>query len=237
MITVYIGYDSEQGEAAYQVCRESILDKASEPVSVTPLKLDWLRRADLYKRTHYKEDHQKYDAIDDRPFSTEFSFSRFLVPSLQPEGWAIFCDSDFLFMDDIAKLWALRDDAYPVMCVKHDYKPKEGAKMNGQRQQRYFRKNWSSLMLWNCSHEQAQIVTPHIVNCKKGSWLHGFSWLNDEQIGALPEAWNWLDGHSSDLIDPKAVHFTRGTPDMAGWENTKYSPIWLSYWSGIKVAA
>lgn len=231
VIPVYIGYDSEQGDAAYRVCRESILDHASEPVHITRLDLDWLSRIGLYTRPYFRTGDQKYDGLDGKPFSTEFSFSRFLVPSLQPEGWAIFCDSDFLFLDDIAKLWALRDDQYAAMCVKHDYHPDEGVKMRGQRQVCYFRKNWSSLVMWNCDHPLAHVLTPLLANIKKGSYLHGFQWLEDYHIGAIPEAWNWLDGHSSEDIKPSAVHFTRGTPDMEGWGNTKYAGHWLRYWA------
>ena len=55
-------------------------------------------------------------------FSTEFTFSRFLVPYLQNyRGWAIFCDSDFIFLNDIDELFSLADSKYAVMCVQHEY--------------------------------------------------------------------------------------------------------------------
>ena len=61
--------------------------------------------------------------------STEFSFSRFLVPHLcNYEGWAIFMDCDMMVVDDIKNLWNLRDNKYAVMCVKHQHKPKEDIK-------------------------------------------------------------------------------------------------------------
>ena len=169
----------------------------------------------------YGDELHAYDAADGKPFSTEFSFTRFLTPSLQPEGWALFMDSDFLFRADIAELAADFDDSYSLMCVKHDYAPKDKTKMAGQLQQNYARKNWSSLMAFNCSKSH---VTPWEVNSQPGSWLHQMKWLSDNEIGTLPKAWNWLDGHSKG--EAKAVHFTRGTPDMAGWENTQYADEW-----------
>ena len=61
--------------------------------------------------------------------STEFTFSRFLIPHLNDyKGWAVFCDCDFLWLDDIKKLYEQRDNKYAVMCVQHDYEPKSKTK-------------------------------------------------------------------------------------------------------------
>jgi hypothetical protein len=97
--------------------------------------------------------------------------------------------------------------------------------MDGQIQLAYPRKNWSSLVLWNCLHP-AHSVLPELVNTWTGRRLHGFEWLDDKLIGALPEAWNWLEGHSSPALDPKAVHFTRGTPDLPGYGEVAYAGEW-----------
>ena len=54
--------------------------------------------------------------------STDFAFSRFLVPLLSGfEGWALFMDCDMLMLDDVARLWALRDERYAVQVVKHEH--------------------------------------------------------------------------------------------------------------------
>ena len=97
--------------------------------------------------------------------------------------------------------------------------------MDGQLQLQYPRKNWSSLMLWNCRH-RAHAPVADIVNTWTGRRLHGFEWLDDTLIGALPAAWNWLEGHSAPQVDPKAVHFTRGTPDLPGYENVPHADEW-----------
>jgi hypothetical protein len=157
--------------------------------------------------------------------STEFALTRFLVPALCRAEWAVFCDCDFLWRTDIDELLALADPRYAVMVVQHDYTPVEQFKMDGQIQLTYPRKNWSSLVLWNCLHP-AHSVLPELVNTWTGRRLHGFEWLDDKLIGALPEAWNWLEGHSSPALDPKAVHFTRGTPDLPGYEQVPYAGEW-----------
>lgn len=227
-IRVYIGFDKEE-DAAYRVCERSMRLYSSRPLCITRLDQDWLRRASLFRRTHYRIDGQRYDSIDDRPFSTEFSFTRFLVPLLQPDGWALFCDSDMLWRADVAELWNMRDDRYAAMVVKHSFEPDAGVKMRGQVQEPYNRKAWSSLVLWNCNHPVNRAhLTAYQVNTQPGRWLHGFRWLRDEEIGALPLSWNWLDGYTSRDIHPKVVHFTRGTPDMQGWESTLYAKEWMS---------
>lgn len=238
-LRLYIGYDSRFGRDAMRVCEASVLRHATCPVSVTVLDLQWLRRIGLYQRHAYADGNagewkQQYDTVDSRPFSTEFSFSRFLVPSLQPDGWALFCDSDFMFRADIAQLAEHFDPRYAIQCVRHLYSPESGHKMLGQAQQPYYRKNWSSLMAFNCSHSAVHVLTPHLVNVMPGSWLHSFEWLqNPALIGDLPFEWNWLEGHDSMSIKPKAVHFTRGTPDMPGYASVPYAREWLDYWGSM----
>lgn len=232
-LNIYIGYDAEFGEAAFEVCAASIMKHASIPVNIVRLEQNWLRRVGLYRRTFYKQGDQYYDSIDSRPFSTQFSFTRFLVPSLQPDGWALFCDSDFLFRDDVALLLEYSNKRCAMSCVPHDFRPPASVKMKGQIQDPYPRKNWSSLVLWNCDHPSTRMLTPYQVNTAPGNWLHQFAWLKDEEIGELPEEWNWLDGHSDPAITPSAVHFTRGTPDMPGWENTQFAEEWMATWAGL----
>jgi len=159
--------------------------------------------------------------------STEFSFSRFLVPYLCDfEGWALFIDNDIIFRDDIEKLWALRDDRFAVMCVKHDYKPKLTTKFLGEPQSSYEKKNWSSVMLINCSLCQA--LSPKYVNSASGLDLHQFRWLESEElVGALPKEWNFLA--AGDAFNPgaKIVHFTEGGPYFSATRNVAFSEEWF----------
>lgn len=223
---VFIGWDPDEA-AAYGVARYSLARRSSAPLCVTSLKQDALRWMGLYRRAPALVDGRLVDGLDRMPFSTEFSFTRFLVPALmQYEGWALFMDCDVLVLADIAELFALADPARAVMCVKHDHRPLESTKMAGQRQTLYRRKNWSSVMLLNCGHPANRALTPDRVSNETGAWLHGFGWLADDQIGALPEAWNWLEGWSADGIAPKIVHFTRGGPWFDDWRDVAYAEAW-----------
>lgn len=217
---------------------------SSVPLAVTRLVEPALRHIGLYRREWYKANgsNQKIDQRDRKPFSTDFSFTRFLVPSLmQHDGLAAFCDSDFLWLGDIAELFDLMlEGDFAVMVVKrsdgYQGKPSgmpgvdiiETTKMDGMAQQPYHRKNWSSLILWDCGHPSNQRLTPFQVNGMSGQWLHSFSWLADSEIGPLPAEWNWLSGidPAPKSGDPKAVHFTRGIPDLPGYEGSPYAEHW-----------
>jgi len=227
MNTIFIGYDESEPEA-YDVCRASLLAYASIPLNIVKLDQAPLRRAGWYRRQWWMDGKNRIDTLDGKPFSTEFSFTRFLVPALSLyQGWALFCDGDFLFTDDIAKLFALADDRYAVMCVKHDHVPSETVKMQGVIQSRYRRKNWSSLCLYNNAHPSNGALTGYVVNSMDGQWLHAFSWLEDSEIGELPKEWNWLSGVNEKLPEtPKGIHFTLGIPTMPGHENSPYAELW-----------
>jgi len=175
---IFVGYDSRE-QIAYDVCEYSIL-KHNKNAKVIPLKQDELREQKLYWRD--------VDPLS----STEFTFTRFLVPHLcDYKGWAIFVDCDFLFECNLEEIFAQADDRYAVMVVKHDYSPPEGNKMDGKRQMPYPRKNWSSMILWNCGHINNQKLTPELVNTETGQFLHRFTWLKDEMIGELSHHYNW----------------------------------------------
>ena len=221
---IFVGYDSREAEA-FDVCRFSLLARSSIPLRIQPLG----QPEGLYRRTWHMESGQRVDDRDGRPFSTEFAFSRFLVPAIMNgSGWALYCDCDFLFLDDVAQLIELRDSRFAVQCVKHQHEPRPSLKIFGSAQVAYPRKNWSSLVLWNCAHPANRALTVDAVNSQPGRWLHGFSWLKDEDIGALPEVWNWLSGWSSPDIAPKAVHYTGGGPWVDDCRAVPLADLWLA---------
>lgn len=227
---IYVGWDSRE-DIAYQVCRHSLERRASIPVAVQPLRQDDLRRTGLY------------DRAPDPLASTEFTYTRFLVPALAGyRGWAMFCDCDFLWLGDVAELIARIDDRYAVMCVHHDHRPTETVKMDGQVQTSYPRKNWSSLILYNCGHPANARLTADVVNRETGKFLHRFSWLDDSLIGAVPETWNWLEGwcRKPDIGHPKVVHYTRGGPWFDNWQTVDYADLWRAeeqdYLGGAAIA-
>ena len=213
-IPIFIGYDSNE-TVAYNVLQHSIITRASQPLAITPIKL-----------SHVKN-------IFDRPRnslqSTEFSFSRFLTPYLANyTGWAIFMDNDMLVLDDIAKVWNMRDERYAVMCVKHNYAPKEDVKFLGAVQTRYEKKNWSSFMLMNCG--KCKALTPEYVSTASGLDLHRFNWLSSEElIGEIPLTWNYLAGHNtgSKLEEIQNIHYTEGGPYFKESKDCDFASVWL----------
>ena len=195
MIPIFIGYDGRE-TVAYNVLAHSIQARATQPVSIAPLMLSQLNG--IFKRERHPLQ------------STDFSFSRFLTPYLSGfSGWSVFMDCDMLVLEDIAKLWALRDDRYAVMVIKHDHVPKEERKFLNEPQSKYQKKNWSSVMLFN--NERCKALTPDYVNTATGLELHQFKWLGDDNlIGALPNRWNHLVGYDAPRKDAALVQRPRG---------------------------
>ena len=225
-LKVFVGYDPREAPA-YRACVASLRARSSAALEVQPLVQAHLRGLGLYRRPEEARGPQTWDLISQAPVSTEFSLTRFLVPHLAGRaGWALFCDCDFLWRADVAELLDLADPEKAVMVVKHDHQPPEAVKMDGCLQVGYPRKNWSSLVLWNCAHPANAALTLDRVNSWPGKALHAFAWLDDHDIGALPEAWNWLEGWSDPGIDPKAVHYTRGTPDMPPYADAPFAAEW-----------
>ena len=210
MIRVVVGFDQREAIAYHTFC-QSILEKASEPVSFTPLALNTL--------AGYSETHT--DA------SNAFVYSRFLTPSLFDfQGWAIFADGDMLCREDIAKLWALRDDSKAVLVAKHDYKTKARDKYLGNKNADYPRKNWSSLALWNCGHPANRGLAPEFVMKQTGAFLHRFTWLDDALVGEIPKEWNWLTTEYPDNYNAHLLHYTLGTPCFKDYWSCDMSGEW-----------
>jgi hypothetical protein len=255
--TIYVGYDIREDEP-YEVLKYTAQKHASGAINVYPIKQDLLRRIGLYRRAWElgssslpspKDDNdiQHRDIFDGKPFATDFSFSRFLTPFLHRlEGWALFMDCDMFFRSDPIELFQkYNDPKYALYCVKHYHTQakEEKTKMYGNEQYYYNRKNWSSVMMYNCSHPAHKCLTVDDVSTKKGRWLHRFEWIEDyarvnnlefdNLIGSLPEEWNWLDGHSAEDIDAKNVHFTRGGSWFSNWiplneQSKHYAHEWES---------
>lgn len=210
MIPIFIGYDPREA-VAYHVCSNSIVRQVSQPVSLNPLAL---RNLGFYVEKHTDG-------------SNHFIYSRFLVPHLMEyRGWAIFMDGDMLLRDDIARLWELRDPTKAVMVVKHDYKTRMTEKYLGAKNENYPRKNWSSVVLWNCEHPANQALTAEFVQSANGAQLHRFTWLDDSQIGELPIEWNWLPDEFGASSDAKLLHFTLGTPCFHEFATTPMADEW-----------
>ena len=209
-IPIFIGYDPREA-VAYHVCANSIIRHASQPVAIIPLALNLFQD---YTETHTDG-------------SNQFIYSRFLVPHLMGfKGWAIFIDGDMIVRGDIVELWNLRESDKDVMVVKHDYKTRMTEKYLGAKNEDYPRKNWSSVILWNCSNHPIQRLTPAFIEKSTGAELHRFSWINDDRIGELPPEWNWLPDEYGSNPDAKLLHYTLGTPCFHEFATTNMADEW-----------
>lgn len=223
-VPVYIGYD-RRVPVVYQVASHSIISRSSFPVALTPLCMKALR--DQGMMTRKLQPNQ----------STEFSFSRFLVPYLMGyEGWAVFVDNDVIMLSDIGDLWGMRDERYAAMCVKHNHVPPAGLKFLDQEQTVYEKKNWSSLILFNCARCRA--LTPEYVNSASGLELHRFHWLENESlIGEIPPEWNFLVDYSpGELADQKMLHYTDGGPYYDTHKSCQFAEVWTDEYKDMLVS-
>ena len=209
MINVFIGFD-EGEKVSYHILSESIRRQSSVPVSITPLCLSNL--------PEFKRKLQPNQ-------STEFAFSRFLVPYLSEyKGWSLFLDCDMMFRDNIKNLWDMIDENKSIMCCKHDYTPKQNVKFRGAKNEPFPKKNWSSFMLMN--NERCKMLTKEFVETATGLELHQFKWTHEENVGELPLEWNWLVGEYDYNKNAKNVHWTLGGPYFKDYKNSEYADEW-----------
>jgi lipopolysaccharide biosynthesis glycosyltransferase len=210
-VKIYVGFDPRES-VVYHTFIQSLIEKSTLPIEITPLAVNTLN--------FYEESHQDK--------SNDFVYSRFLTPFMSNfEGWSIYVDGDMICQADIKELLTLRDDTKAVQVVKHDYKTKAENKYLDNKNENYPRKNWSSVILWNCSHPKHKILTPEFINKQTGKFLHRFSWLEDEEIGELPIEWNWLAIEYPENPLAKLIHYTLGAPCFKEYRETSMAENWL----------
>lgn len=215
---IFIGFDRRDA-LAYFVLEHSLRRHTSLPLDIRPLILPHLVALGAIARPH------------DPLASTEFTYTRFLVPHLCGyEGWALYMDGDMLARVDVTTLLRPAYNADEIACevVKHEHSPSADTKADGRRQTRYRRKNWSSLIRWNCGHPANRALTPAMVSRETGAFLHQLQWLDDHLIGSLDPRWNWLAGYSREP-DPLLVHYTDGVPYVhEGFASAPYADEYLA---------
>jgi len=209
-IPIFVGYDPREA-IAYHTCVNSIIRNSSRPVAIVPVALNLFRD---YAETHTDG-------------SNHFIYTRFLVPYLMEyQGWAIFIDGDMIVRGDIAELWDLRQYTKDAMVVKHDYKTRMKEKYLGSPNEDYPRKNWSSVILWNCNAIRNRQLDPEFVQKSTGAFLHRFSWIDDSRLGELPPEWNWLPDEYGPNPNAKLLHYTLGTPCFDEFKHTPMNEHW-----------
>jgi hypothetical protein len=222
MRKVFIGHTTGQ-DVVYKVAKHSV-ERRSRNLRCHPIIQQALRDLGIYTRNK------------DLLGSTEFSITRFLTPWLAGyRGWVLFCDNDILCLTDLNELFDEADEKYAVMCAKHNHAPDLGEKLDGKKQTSYPRKNWSSVVLWNCDHPKIQLVTPELVNEADPLFLHRFLWLDDSDIGEFSHEWNWLVEWYREPEDgtPKLLHYTEGGPYFKNYRKTEYANLWLDEYRNL----
>lgn len=201
-VNIYIGYDSTH-KGLEDLCKFSIENytKFGSKMFIPEIKI--LKHQDIEEYT--------------RPYaeqSTEFTYSRFLVPYLENyEGYSIFVDDDILFNgDDILTFFMHLNPKDAVACVKYPYFDAVETKFKEEKNVSYSKKLWSSLMVFNNSHPDCKKLTPELINTASGKYLHQFEWT--DQISRIPDKYILTSGY--DTIHEKpghlAVHYTNGGP-------------------------
>lgn len=210
LIPIFIGYDPREA-VVFHVCSNSIIRHSTTPVQIIPLALNLFED---YTETH-------------KDGSNAFIYSRFLVPHLMNyKGHAIYIDGDMVVKADISELWKLRQGHRDVQVVKHDYKTRMPIKYLGSKNEDYPRKNWSSVIIWNCESFSNKRLTPEYVMNSTGKHLHRFEWLEDNRIGSLPIEWNWLPDEFGENTRAKLLHYTLGAPCFNEFQNTDMADDW-----------
>lgn len=209
-LKIFIGFDDKEA-VVFHTCVQSIIEKCTVPVSIHPLNLQMFKN---YKETH-------------NDGSNNFIYSRFLVPYLNNyKGKALFLDGDMIVNDDLNSLFNHFDDQYAVQVVKHNYKTKYPIKYLGHRNDDYPKKNWSSVILFNCSHPKNKFLTPKLIETAPGSYLHRFSWLDEKEVGEIPKEWNYLVLEYPENKKAKIFHYTVGAPCFSDFNHGEEAKIW-----------
>jgi hypothetical protein len=225
-VKVYIGYDEREADAsevAAKTLRRATHNKIQPEFLCSPKLAD----QGLLWRTADHRGSQDYDFVSNAPKSTRFAISRFLTPLLCQTGFALFVDADVIFQVDPREMLGEIASAKAVHVVKHDHRPVEQWKMVNQAQTIYPRKNWSSVMLFNCEHPANRRLSLRDINERPGRDLHAFYWLHDDEIGALDPRWNWLVNVQDRPPRLGIAHFTLGGPWIPGWVPAPNDDIWL----------
>jgi len=245
---IYIGYDPNNGnDLAWEVCKRSILENTKYPDELNIIKLDKL---ELQELGYYKRNDTGIDKG-----SNNFTYTKFFIPFLNNyKGYALFCDSDFIWKSDVYEFIEQNiNDEYAISCVKHKCYTKKkclgNQKMDGQIQRWYPRKNWTSLILFNCANVKCKLLDFPLLNKANPRWLQGLQWASsfdekmekdieseiDHNIGSLSYHYNFLFGYYKDIDNAKAIHLTEGGPWFLDWHRGKIPTsdkmvnLWLSY--------
>ncbi len=184
MIRLFVGADGANCDLESQMVLEYSLRKyASEPVTIT-----WMQQSAT----------GPYSGWQCGSGRTPFTHFRWSLPAMCGyEGKAIYTDVDFIFRDDIAKLW--HQDVPGVFLAKIS---KSGLVSK------------TCCMLFNC--EKARGIVPSLYVLQRNDdpqgWMMTYFKTHTDLCSAFDGDWNCIDlkGYA-DINDPriKAIHYSR----------------------------
>ena len=235
-INIYIGYDSRHKEIAELNAWTMLkgIEHGFGGGDVHGTMKNWIpeiKFLDISKIPEYTREYAEQ--------STEFTYSRFLIPHLEDyKGFSIFLDDDILFQKSILPMFYFLNPDDAVACIKYDFKEHNDTKFDGEKNVNYPKKLWSSLMIFNNGHEDCKKLTPEVINTQTGKYLHQFEWT--DKISEIPQHYIFTEGYDTDESSwrPSAVHFTRGGPwidnmDISNIDKLEYynrlHGKWLNY--------
>ena len=222
-LNIYIGYDSRHSDLA-ELCKKCLshgIDWGFGGGDINGCMTKWrpeIKFLDVSKIPEYTRDYANQ--------STEFTYSRFLIPYLENyEGFSIFLDDDILFDGSILPMFYFMDSDDAVACIQYDFDKYAETKFTGEKNVSYPKKLWSSLMIFNNAHEDCKKLTPEIVNTESGKYLHQFEWT--DKISEIPDWYVFTEGHDTEETKwrPLAVHYTRGGPWIEGMHTSEIQPL------------
>lgn len=138
-------------------------------------------------------------------WATPFSGFRWAVPELcKFEGKAIYCDSDFIWLSDIAKLWNQQFQPGKVVMAK-----------GGDNSWRY------CSCLWDCAAAESYLLPISRMKALKESHkrLMTFFSQNDNIVQPFDGTWNCVDGEDLPVDKIDALHYS----DMSSQFHLKYA--------------
>ena len=216
-LRIFVGHDERQG-VGLTVFLASLLRHAKRPVDLTVITAEMAAGIGI--------------GTDG---TNAFTKSRFAVPYWAGfRGMALWLDGSDMILraDPYAIVEHAQSYGKAVQVVRHEYSPAAGRKYIGTEMEApnvpYERKNWSSVMLFWCGHFTCRKLTPEYIASHDGQHLHRFQWCTEDQIGELPQTWNWLDEYGA-REDAKLVHYTNGIPGFSAYKDAPHAQEWKGY--------
>jgi hypothetical protein len=211
MIRLFVGCAANHEDLESQAVLEwSVRKHASEPVEIT-----WMRLS--------RDPASPWSGWATERWATPFSGFRWCLPEVCGfQGRAIYCDSDVIFMADVAELW------------RQEFKPGKAIMAKGGGSWRL------CVSLWDCEAMRKHL--PPLAAMKANSDFHRAQCGRisaASYIQAFDGNWNCLDGEKCQSLHDraiKAIHYTSiGTQPQLSYALPRLRAMGRRHWYDGKV--